>query len=200
MAYKENSVDEFDGWLFDVSTYADGITLWVKKEETREVVQIQHNFSPEFFAVPKNNIGKDLQELKQILISHPNIQEVRICQKYVNLEDHIKSDLFGVSVTKPSLFKKTIQEIDKIDLFVLYNTDLPISQMYFYVNDLFPMSFCHFKVMRDHSYCMQLVSLELKDNNELLFYDLPPLKAIWLDVKVQQKGLKPYYNEPLEKF
>jgi DNA polymerase-2 len=26
---------------------------------------------------------------------------------------------------------------------------------------------------------------------------LPPLKAVWLDVKVQQRGIRPYYNDPI---
>ncbi|MFX0095915.1 MAG: DNA polymerase domain-containing protein, partial [Candidatus Hodarchaeota archaeon] len=99
-------------------------------------------------------------------------------------------------------FKTTIQEINEIGLFTLYNTDLPISQMYFYVNDLFPMSFCSIKVKinkgkKNENGKMYLVSIILKDDNKKLFYDLPPLKAVWIDIKIQQQGLRAYYNEPL---
>ncbi len=194
--------DQFDGWLLDVSTYSGGVILWVKTVKEQKIVNIFHDFHPEFFAVPKRHVGKDFKRLKQILKSHHNVKGVRICEKYVKLEDHEKTKILGVSVVKPSIFKKTIKEIDKIGLFTLYNTDLPISQMYFYTNDLFPMSLCSFRVKcenkrRTGAPAMRLRSLELNDNNEELFYDLPPLKAVWLDIKVQQHGMRSYYNDPL---
>ena len=102
--------------------------------------------------------------LKQILKSHHNIKGVRICEKYVKLEEHEKTKVFGISVVRPSVFKKTIKEIDEIGFFTLYNTDLPISQMYFYENDLFPMSLCGFEVKLEkkkkaNRQSMRLISL-----------------------------------------
>ena len=135
---------EFDGWLLDASSCGEGVILWVKTAKEQKIVRLFHEYCPEFFAVPRKNIGKDLKRLKTILQDHPNVNRVRICEKYVKLEDHEKTQIFGVSVSKPALFKRIIKEINKIDLFTLYNTDLPISQMYFYVKDLFPMSFCSF--------------------------------------------------------
>jgi DNA polymerase elongation subunit (family B) len=194
--------EEFDGWLLDISTYGEGVILWVKTIQDQKVIQIYDAFYPEFFAVPRKRSGGDLKRLKKILEDHPSVKRVRICEKYVKLEDHQKKKIFGISVEKPSLFKKTIREIDEIGLFTLYNTDLPISQMYFYINDLFPMSFCSFKVKRIkgryNNKKLKLVSLTLNDNNEELFYKLPPLKAVWLDIKVNKKGLRPYNNDPLE--
>ena len=194
----------FKGWLLDVSTYSEGVILWVKTEEERKVIRIFHKFSPEFFAVPKNDVdvGNDFKRMQYILKQNQNIKKVRICEKYVKLEDHEKSRILGVTVEKPSVFKKTIKEIDEIGLFTLYNTDLPIVQMYFYVNDLFPMSYCQFEIKvekskRRESNILRLVSIDLQDDNEKLFYDLPPLRAVWLDVKIQYQGIKPYYNDPI---
>ncbi|MFX0145839.1 MAG: DNA polymerase domain-containing protein [Candidatus Hodarchaeota archaeon] len=194
--------EQFNGWLLDVSTNSNGVILWVKTVKEEKIVKIFHDFYPEFFAVPKRHAGKDFKRLKQILKTHHNVNDVRICEKYVKLEDHEKTKIFGVSVVKPSVFKKTIKEVDEIGLFTLYNTDLPISQMYFYVNDLFPMSLCSFKVKLENkgrvgTPSMRLISLELNDDNEELFYDLPPLKAVWLDIKVKQRGMKSYFNDPL---
>ncbi|MFX0136730.1 MAG: DNA polymerase domain-containing protein [Candidatus Hodarchaeota archaeon] len=194
--------EQFDGWLLDVSTYGDGVILWVKTVDDQKIVKVFHEFCPEFFAVPKKHTGKDFKRLKNILKSHQDVKSVRICEKYVKLEDHKKTKILGVSVVKPSVFKKTIKAIDAIGLFTLYNTDLPISQMYFYVNDLFPMSLCGFKVKLEkkkkaNRHLMRLISLELKDDNEELFYDLPPLKAVWLDIKVKQRAIRSYYNDPL---
>ena len=192
--------EQFEGWLLDVSTYREGVILWVKKND--EIVKILQEFHPEFFAVPKKNIGGDLKRFMYILEAHPNIRRVRICEKYVKLEDHEKSKVFGVSVMKPSVFKKTIKDINELGLFTLYNTDLPISQMYFYVNHLFPMSLCYFTVRiendrKGNQNLVKLVSIELRDDNEELFYELPPLKAVWLDIKIQKRGLRAYYNDPL---
>ncbi|MHA1489074.1 MAG: DNA polymerase domain-containing protein [Promethearchaeota archaeon] len=192
--------ERFNGWLLDVSTFSEGVILWVKKEG--KIVKILHIFCPEFFVVPNGGVGNDFKRLKHILKDHPNVKKVRVCEKYVKLEDHEKTKIFGVSVIRPSVFKATIREIDEIGLFTSYNTDLPIAQMYFYVNDLFPMSFCDFtvKVEKDkkkNKKVLNLISLDLKDDNEELFYDLPPLKAVWLDIKVQQRGIKPYFNDQL---
>ena len=193
---------KFDGWLLDVSTCSEGVILWVKTVKEQKILEVFHEFTPEFFAVPKKHAGKDFKRLKGILKSHQDVKSVRICEKYVKLEDHKKSKIFGVSVAKPSVFKRTFKAIDRIDLFTLYNTDLPISQMYFYVNNLFPMSFCGFTISTENKkkadkYLMRLSSIELKDDNEKLFYDLPPLKAVWLDIKIQKSGIRSYYNDPL---
>lgn len=192
----------FDGWLLDVSTYSDGVILWVKTVKEQKIIKIFQEFCPEFFAAPKKSAGNDLKRLKNIISQNSNVKKVRICQKYVKLEDHKKTKILGVSIVKPSAFKKTIKEIDEIGLFTLYNTDLPIAQMYFYVNDLFPISLCRFKVKVERSkkgqeHVMRLLSLELNDDNEELFYDLPPLKAVWLEVKVQKRGIRAYYSDPL---
>jgi len=192
----------FNGWLLDVSTYSEGVILWVKTAKEQKVIRIYHQFNPEFFAAPKDDVGNDLKRMQYILTQNENVKKVRICEKYVKLEDHEKTKVLGVAVEKPSVFKRTIKEIDKIGLFTLYNTDLPITQMYFYVNDLFPMSFCQFtiKVEKGNSKktnILRLVSIELKDDNEKLFYDLPPLRAVWLDVKINYQGIKPYYNDPI---
>ncbi|MFW9946319.1 MAG: DNA polymerase domain-containing protein [Candidatus Odinarchaeota archaeon] len=198
-----NSRKRFDGWLLDISTFRDGVILWVKPVKEQKVLKIYEPFHPEFFAVPKISVGNDLERLKHILQQNHNVNKVRICEKYVRLEDHKKTKILGVSTIKPSVFKKTIQEINDIDLFTLYNTDLPIAQMYYYVNDLFPMSLCQFRVRVEKSKnrkgsITRLVSLELKDDNEKLFYDLPPLKAVWIDVKVKHQGIRPYYNDPID--
>ena len=192
----------FKGWLLDVSTYSEGVILWVKTEEERKVIRIFQEFSPEFFAVPKDDVGNDFKRMQYILAQNQNVKRVRICEKYVKLEDHEKSRLLGVTVEKPSLFKKTIKEVDEIGLFTLYNTDLPITQMYFYVNDLFPISYCQFEIKVEKgtgkkSNVLRLISIDLEDDNEKLFYNLPPLRAVWLDVKIQYQGIKPYYNDPI---
>jgi DNA polymerase elongation subunit (family B) len=192
----------FAGWLLDVSTYSGGVILWVKTLDTQRIVRIYHSFSPEFFVVPRKSVGNDLKRFQHILEQNHDVQSVRICEKYVKLEDHQKTKLLGISAVKPSVFKKVIQKVDATGLFILYNTDLPIAQMYYYVNDLFPISLCEFKVeiTRDKKMgeeIMNLCSITLNDDNEQLFYDLPPLKAIWLDVTIQQRGIRPYYDDPI---
>ena len=191
-------INSFDGWIFDVTTYADGIILWVKTKKENQVVSIKSEFQPEFFAVPKRGrFGSDFPRLKQILESHPNIVKAKLCSKYVSIDDCEKRSIFGVSVRKPSVFKSTVEDIEKLDFFTLFNTDIPIAQMYFYVKSLFPMALCSFSVSIDENNEKHLHSLELKDNNEDLYYETPPLRAVWLEIKVQQKGLKPQFNEPL---
>jgi DNA polymerase elongation subunit (family B) len=194
------SIEIVEGWLLDVSTFKEGVIFWVKPIDGSRTIKIFGKYSPEFYAVPKKSTGGDVKRLKQIILQNPSVKSVRVCEKYVTLEDHKKVKVLGVSVVKPSLFKRIIKEVDELDLFTLYNTDLPLSQMFFYEKDLFPMSRGVFTVnvrIQNGKKRMYLVSLELKDNNEELFYDLPPLKAVWLDISVQHDGLRPYLNEPI---
>ncbi len=117
-----NGKKKIDGWLLDVSTCSEGVLLWVKEHKEHRIVKIISKYSPEFFAVPKAETGSDFKRLKQILKSHPSVKSVRLCEKYVTLEDHEKKKIFGVSVAKPFVFKAAIREIDKLGLFTLYNT------------------------------------------------------------------------------
>ncbi|TXT55543.1 MAG: putative DNA polymerase (Inactivated B2-family) [Promethearchaeota archaeon] len=189
---------EFEGWILDASTTEGGMILWVKREKTQDILQIFDEYHPEFFAVPCSPLEDDLKYLHSLLKDHPNITAVRICQKYVTLDDHEKTPTFGISVVSPSVFHKVINEVNELALFTLYNTDLPVTQMYFYRHDLFPFSFCHFKISFTERHKLpQLVQLDIRDDNEKLFYELPPLNAIWLEIKVQQRDIKPYFNEPL---
>ncbi len=86
---------KFDGWLLDVSTCSEGVILWVKTVKEQEILEVFHEFTPEFFAVPKKHAGKDFKRLKAILKSHQDVKGVRICEKYVKLENHKKSKIFG---------------------------------------------------------------------------------------------------------
>ena len=105
-----DSLRNFEGWLLDASLFKDGVILWVKTIEDQKIVKIYQDFHPEFFVVPKSSSGNDLRRLQYILEQNSNVKEVRVCEKYVKLEDHEKSKLFGVSVSKPSAFKKTIKQ------------------------------------------------------------------------------------------
>ena len=115
--------ESFDGWILDVSTSNNGVELWVKTSRKKSVVKIFASFFPEFFAVPKKHAGKDLKTLKEIILQNPKVKSVRSCEKYVQLEDSRKKKVLGVSVKRPSFFKSVINDISKLDLFVLYNTD-----------------------------------------------------------------------------
>ncbi|GAH57015.1 unnamed protein product, partial [marine sediment metagenome] len=56
-------------------------------------IKIYQEFCPEFFAVPRNEVGNDLKRLKYILTQNLNVKEVRICEKYAKLEDHEKTKI-----------------------------------------------------------------------------------------------------------
>ena len=96
-----DSQTTFNGWLLDVSTYSEGVILWVKTAKERKVIRIYHQFNPEFFAVPKDGVGNDLKRMQYILTQNQNVKKVRICEKYVKLEDPEKSKVLGITVEKP---------------------------------------------------------------------------------------------------
>ena len=63
------------------------------------------------------------------------------------------------------------------------------------------MAFCSFAISlrknKKGEKNAKVLSVKLEDDNKKLFYALPPLKAVWLNAKVYQSGIRPYYNDPL---
>ena len=104
--------------------------------------------------------------------------------------------MFRVFVDSPRYFKQVITEIEELDQFSLFNTDIPIAQIFFYDYDLFPMGFCEFE-LTNYSPSVSpgvlsrikkkrpiIQKIVLKDSNEEIFYKLPPLRIKMIDLFV----------------
>jgi DNA polymerase elongation subunit (family B) len=180
-----------EGWILDAEVHGDYLEIWIKSRDGKTFPAV-YKYHPYFYAYPKNcqTFMDSLEEAESILNILEYVTSVERCKKYLAVTDHTKSTLFRITIDSPRNFKSTIREVEATDKFDLYNIDIPIAQAFFYGMDLFPMSFCEFELEGKitQSYvspitCFPRIKrITLKDSNELLFYELPPLRIINLQL------------------
>ena len=129
---------------------------------------------------------------------------VTLCQKRVDTSKPDPVNVIRIEVDFPFQFKKVVCYVRELEQFDLYNTDLPLVQMWFYDTGTFPVARCRFKLASlkpaksfSRSQAPQrltphyrVISFELAESNEDIHYELPPLRVVWLDLDVAKSGLK----------
>jgi DNA polymerase-2 len=190
-----------EAWILDLMVAADGITLWLKQRDGN-VFPAFFRYYPTFYAaLPASfrisSIGfqgnKTRDEIytyyQQQLGEHVQIRHIEVCRRRVHAEDPEPSPVLQIQVINPRSFKKVIQFVRELEVFDLYNTDLPMSQMFLYEHKLFPFAFCEFKI-RVTETRTEILGIILRDSNEQIFYDLPPLRVVWLELESSGTRLK----------
>ena len=197
--------DQFDAWIIDIMVHKKGMLLWLKRRNG-EVVPILYQYYPSFYIVPRNQESKDKNDsnvryynLLSSMRSHPMIRSVTTCRRRVKAEDSHFSQVIRIQVESPFKFKQIVRQVQDLEQFDLYNVDIPLSQMFFYETGLFPFAFCSFKFYKNKT-GLVIESVLLKDSNESLLYELPPLKVIWLEIEADQHGLRKKSTDRLKCF
>ena len=115
-----------DGCIYDAYTENGQLTLWLRTE--RSVLQLHDQFPVEFYATsPKRNVN----ELAEIISSHPLVESATISSAYLKITDKHKSTVVQV-IGNPQQYRKLIWDLQSSDLCILYNTDLSPVQWYFF--------------------------------------------------------------------
>jgi DNA polymerase elongation subunit (family B) len=206
------------GWLLGVDMSGDYLKVWIKKRDGQTVFAF-HKYLPSFYAQPKRHF--DMDRAHFLLNQHPFIKEIEVCKRYVSVSDKEKTDVFRVWPDTPRHFKKTIQDIEDLEHFKLYNIDVPITQTYFYENDLFPMALCEFDInehwnpkqpvrtTRANPFLGLIRKIILHDKNTNVMYEFPrPLRMVNIDLgkfglkenqgsEFRKQKQRPMLNEPL---
>ena len=186
----------FDAWIIDVMVHEKGILLWLKKKNG-VVVRAIYEFHPSFYIIPIKQVSDDkitsnnvdYRKFITAIKAHPQIKSATICKRRVKAEDSQFSQVIRIQVDSPFKFKKTIHQIQELERFNFYNIDIPLTQMFFYNTGLFPFAFCSFELKKSQTDLI-VHSIVLKDSNESILYDFPPLRVIWLEIEVEQSGLR----------
>jgi len=184
-----------NAWILDAQVHKRGILMWLKKP-SGEVISALHPYYPSFYAVLHkkhtrnlNAISSPYQRYVSGLEHNPNIHSVSLCQKRVKAEDPVLTEVLRIKVASPFLLKKVIRQIRNLERFDLYNVDIPLVQMFFYENRIFPFAFCSIKMKKTRNGLI-IDRLSLKDSNEDIHYDLPPLRVIWLEITTHCEGIR----------
>ena len=180
------------GWILDAQIHHTGICLWITTKNNTTIKAI-YSWRPAFYAILSNKKMQDrwnYKYYKQILEKHEDIRSIDISERFIKPRDRKKSLTLKIEMENPQKFKKVIQHLTTLEYFTLFNTDLPLVQMFFYEMDLFPLALCKFTFKKKKKKDNYISDIQLLDKNTDLEYDLPPLKIIWLKVNTQTTDLK----------
>jgi DNA polymerase-2 len=182
----------FNAWILDAQVHKRGILLWLKKPSGKVIPAI-YPYYPSFYAALHNRnlsaSSRPYQRYISGLEHNPHIYSVSLCQKRVKAEDPVPAEVLQIKVASPFLFKKIVSQIRNLERFDLYNVDIPLVQMFFYEIRVFPFAFCSIKMKKTRNGLI-IDKLALKDSNEDIHYNLPPLRVIWLEINTHCEGIR----------
>jgi DNA polymerase-2 len=197
----DTPIESVDAWLLDAIVTGKGFRFWLKMRSGK-VFAADYTFHPSFYAVIPNRAkilktgynGLSTRDaiytyFIEHLPQHADIAAVELCDRRVQAEDIKPSPVLRIQVKSPLRFKAVIHDIRAMEIFELYNTDIPLVQMFFYESQLFPFAFCEFKIKQAEKQ-IEIIHFSLKDSNETVIYDLPPLRVVWLELSTAGQRLK----------
>jgi len=175
-------VTSIDGWILDVGTCKDGVTVWVKSGDG-SVHQIIAPYQPTLYVLPRQggsstapfDIARGLESSLDIVAS------ARVVQRRVHVDDPDDTPVVQVCVRDPPSFKKLVALLSAPSDFDLFNVDIPVFQKFLYETKLFPFARATFDVSERGS-SLVLDGFTLRDDKTQLVYCLPQLKTAWLEV------------------
>jgi len=160
------------GWLFDVYTSPQGITLWIIDGNGNHH-RCRRRFHPHFF-LHLNDAETKRAEL--LAAQCP----VRLSLKRTSRTEIYSGDSWSVLqvfVHNPAFFKQAIRYFEKFfPHFVFFNSDIPPAQLFLYDTDLFLLAFGDYELNE----AGELINWKLNDSREAVEYQLPPLSLLWM--------------------
>lgn len=195
---------EIDAWILDITVHHTGMLLWLKTRSGRTIRAIAP-FKPSFYAVhhfyrswkDKGKVNESYLPFIHSLKKNHLISNVSIVSRRIKAEDVEESLVIQIMVDNPKNFKKVTKQVREMNSFTLYNADIPLAQMYLYETELFPMAFCRFKGKWAKN-IFNLESINLQDSTDSIYYDLPQLKAVWIDIFSNSPHLERMHTDPIQ--
>jgi len=147
------------GWLLDAYIEGSRAVLWLKTE-SGEAVSLRDRYRSSFYLKPRKEA--EPESLQRILESHPNISDVRLERKYLDLHMKRKAEVLKVEVNHPSALSRVISDVKKLHMAEkFFNTDLLHIQQYLFGMDLPPT--CRLKAEYDSN--LQLNRIKILDDD-----------------------------------
>jgi DNA polymerase-2 len=198
--------------------------LWLKAENG-EAIAALYPYHPAFYAVisttPRHHTKMSFPAIPSLtrlkepekdtycllaasLEHHPGVYSVELRTKRVRAEDINVKQVLEIRVQSPFDFKRVVKLVDAFEQFELFNTDIPLSQMFYYETCLFPFAYCEVQFKPDFpdssSPNLRLIQkILLDDSNETVNYKIPPLKVIWLEIDSLTTGIVHTQSDPIQR-
>jgi DNA polymerase I len=180
------------GWLFDV--YPSGsnkMIVWVIAENG-ERVKLVDNFAHRIYVSGKIS---DLKSLSEELEDSRLVAGCRFVKKYADFMDVSEKKVLEIDVSdyrRASFLARNILRLGGYEKFRLHNVDVPISQVYLYERDVFPLTHA-IVVDSGKSLCYDIL-----DSVESVDYYVPPFRSVWLNVDIKKEGVLQRFTNKID--
>ncbi|WP_457558168.1 DNA polymerase domain-containing protein [Candidatus Harpocratesius sp.] len=183
-------------WILDANPHPQGIELWLKDQKGNCQNAI-FPFNPSFYAVfsPTKYHIQDFSSIHEKykyyalkFSEYEEIKDVSVVERRIHAHDDSTSLCLKITPISPTRFKRLIKFFRSFDFFDLYNTDIPVVQIFFYEKKFFPFARCR-AVFSDNLQSKKLKNLVLLDSNESVDYEHPPLRILWFEIKSKLENL-----------
>lgn len=157
----------FQGWVFDADLHSEGIRLWVIDPEGRRGTFIDRWAPFFYFSGPVRSLQRAGDLLRRC--------GARVVVDRVEREElfsHRSLPVLRATVWNPRSYSRIVEQLEEIKGLLLYNSDIPLVELYYYERGHFPLALCQWEVdaqglVRD---------FELLDSPWTIDYRLPPLR------------------------
>lgn len=164
-------------WLFDILPQKnDVLSYWITQDQKTIQCYLKQVYAS-MYAVPTSNTS--LEYIYSSLLSHPDIVNIRTVKKRVSIHDKQYTPVLEFQIPLNVNKQKFVHEIRDIFPLEFYNIDLSDFQYLYQQTGLFP--FCKTSLVIDATRTIQ--SFEVIDQLTAFNYDLPPVKAVQLDIE-----------------
>ncbi len=172
-------------FLLDQNVEKDGMALWIINRKG-QVKKIHDPYVPPFYLY-----SKDISNLERGLREHEHVHEMNKTWKYVEAKDLIRTQVLEVKVDSIHNFKRTIKDIEALKNCKIFNIDIPLSQLFLYENDLFPLA-------RGKYTKNEKTSFISRDDQRAIDYEVPPLKIMNIGAKIKSSSVITKISDPLK--
>ncbi|MEM3618422.1 MAG: DNA polymerase domain-containing protein [Candidatus Bathyarchaeia archaeon] len=180
------------GWILDV--YPSGptqITVWVIGENG-ERVRLTDKYVHRIYVAGSPS---DLEELTRKISKSESVADYRFVEKYADFMEASKKGVLEIDITdygRTAFFARKILRLGGYEKYQLYNVDVPVAQAYLYERDIFPLAYV---LAYENG---EKLGYELLDSVERCQYKIPPLRSLWLDVKIRKEASVASFHDKIE--
>ncbi len=164
-------------WILDISPVAQGMCLWMLDGEGRAFACVDR-WAPHFYIKSVTGVSADLESFFRFFRTPVELQVVE------------KKDFFSgawqpvikASVQNPLLYSSIVKRLSERPSFTLFDADVPLTQMYFYERQTFPLARCQIEIDAEGF----VVECHLDDSPWELIYKMPPLRYAHLALQCKR--------------
>ncbi len=118
------------GWLLDAYIAGDKAILWLKLEDG-SLIRLTDQYRPDFYAEPADS--DSIEEIVGLVLNHPNVEDVRVEEKFTSLEASGKKKVLHIYLDHPKSQRRVIKTLEDSGLFrAFFNIDLLHIQRYLF--------------------------------------------------------------------